>query len=110
MQSAVDTVKAAVAKIDPRQPDWEIPSLEGKTAIVTGGNTGIALSCPFLLMPLVLWSRTSPVKQLRSDYLRVLVLLVHVFFAFVAEVMNGFLDRTCDLNPPGALRGCCSCI
>lgn len=41
LQSAVDTVKAAVAKVDPRQPDWEVPSLIGKTAIVTGGNSGL---------------------------------------------------------------------
>lgn len=41
MQSALETVKAAAAKIDPRQPDWEVPSLDGKLAIVTGGNTGL---------------------------------------------------------------------
>ena len=42
MQSITDTVKAAAAAIDPRQPAWEIPSLSGKTVIITGGNSGVA--------------------------------------------------------------------
>ena len=38
---AVDTATAAAQALDPREPDdFQVPILDGKTAIVTGGNSG----------------------------------------------------------------------
>lgn len=39
---AVDTATAAAQALDPREPDdFQVPNLDGKTAIVTGGNSGV---------------------------------------------------------------------
>lgn len=41
IESVTNTVKAAIAAVDPRQPAWEVPPLDGKTVIITGGNSGL---------------------------------------------------------------------